>query len=91
MLLFRLAHQESLQFAADYGDSDHNRIRAHGESADGLRLPSPLSDLVEKHLSGQARAFGIEGCGTAVDIVVAGATGRELKLTQTERLVGEKA
>src|ERR1700675_3639961 len=46
---------------------------AHCEATDNFRLPPPLSDFVEKHLTAQASALGIKGRGAAIDVVVAGA------------------
>jgi len=38
VLLFRLAYEKALQFAADHSDRYHDGIGAHGQSADGLRF-----------------------------------------------------
>src|ERR1700723_602395 len=91
MLLFRLTHQKSMQLAAYHRNRYHDGVGAHGESADRFRLPPPLPDFVEKHLTGQASALGVKRRGSALDGVVAGAAGRQFELAQTERLVGEKA
>ncbi len=91
MLFFRLAHQKAMQFAGHYRNRHYDGIGSHGEATDGLRLPSPLTDFVSKHFAGQARTLGVKSRDAAVDVVVAGAAGRELELAQPERLVGEQA
>ena len=91
VLLFGFAYEEAIQFAAHHGDRDHDGIRAHGEAADRLRLPSALPNFFPEDFSGQPRAFGVERGGTAVDVVIAGAAGREFEVTQPERLVSERA
>jgi hypothetical protein len=82
-----LRTRKPLQFAAHHRHRHHDGIGSHGEAADGLRLPSPLPDFVEKNFAGQARALGVKSRGAAVDVVVAGAAGRQLELAQPERLV----
>ena len=41
-------------------------------------------------MAGEAAAFGVEGGGAAVDVVVAGAAGGELELAELEADAGEK-
>src|SRR5579859_836951 len=72
MLLFGLAHQESVKFSADHGDGDHNWVCPHRQPADGPRLPSLFLDFLEDHFSSQARAFRVERRGAAVNVIVAG-------------------
>src|SRR5262249_40571230 len=87
VLLLRLAHQESIQFAAHHGDCHHDRVGAHREAADRLCFPTALSDFFQENLSGQARAFGIERSRAAIDVIVAGPPGGELEFPESERFV----
>jgi hypothetical protein len=91
VLLFSLAHQKAVEVAAYHRNRDHDGIGSHGKAADRLWLPSPLPDFVGKNLTRQARSFGVKSRCTAIDVVVARASGRELELTQPERLMGEQA
>src|SRR5450759_2819520 len=56
----------------EHGDTGHDRVRAHGQSADRFRDPAVAIYLVEKYPAGETRAFGIERRGATVDVVVAG-------------------
>src|SRR6266702_3064781 len=69
--------------------SDHNRIRAHGQTADRPRLPSALTNLLTEDFASQPAAFGIERSRAAVNGVVAGPPGRKFELAQPERLMSE--
>src|ERR1700683_4660629 len=91
VLLFGLTHEESIQLATHHRDGRHDRIGAHGEAADRLRLPSLLSYLAGKYFAGQARALSVKSRGAAVDVIVAGAARRKLELAQPERLGSEQA
>ena len=59
--------------SADHGHGDNDRIGAHGQTANGVGVPSLLADFLEKHLAGELRAARVERRGAAVDVVVAGA------------------
>src|ERR1700722_1004641 len=91
VLLFGLAHQKAVQFAAYDGDGYDNRVRTHRQPANGAGLPSPLPDLLEEDFPRQTRAFRIEGRRATVNVIVAGPAGRKFELTQPERLVSERA
>ena len=49
-----------------------------------------LIEKLEDGLAGEAAAFGVEGGGAAVDVVVAGAAGGELELAEAEAGAGEE-
>src|ERR1019366_8628674 len=66
MLLFRLTYEKTVQFATHHRDRNDDGIGSHSKAADGLRLPPPLADFVEKHLTGQASALGVKGGRAAV-------------------------
>src|SRR5580658_3144212 len=91
VLLLGLAHQKSVQFPAHDRNRDHNRIRPHREPADSTSLPTALPNLLDKNFPGQALALRVERGSAAVDVVVAGPTGRKFELTQPERLVSQRA
>ena len=55
-----------------------------------LGFQSTCPNFVEKDLPGQARALGCQSGGAAVDVVVAGASGREFELSQPEGLGGQQ-
>src|SRR5579864_3369170 len=84
VLLVGLTHQKAMQFSADHRDRNHNRISAHGQSADRLRLPLPSSDLLQKHLPGQLRSFCVKRSSAAIDVVVTGPARRKLELSETK-------
>src|SRR5579872_1296067 len=90
VLLLSLANQKSIQLTADYGHGDDDGISAHGKPADRLRLPASLADLFQEDFSGKVRTFGVEGGGAAIDVIVAGAAGRELELSQPERFMSQR-
>ncbi len=86
VLFLGFAHQKSFNVAAGDADRHHNRIGAHGEPANGLGLPSASPNFFQKNLPGQPRALGRKRSGAAVNVVVAGPSGRKLELPQPERL-----
>jgi hypothetical protein len=53
--------------AGDVGDEG---VGSHGESADGFGLGEVLPEEVVEDEAGEAAAFGVEGGGAAVDVVV---------------------
>src|SRR5579859_1217645 len=81
VLLLGLAHQESVEFAAYHRNRYHDRVGTHRKAANGLRLPSALVDFFQENFPGEARSLGVEGGRAAVDVVIAGAAGRQLELT----------
>src|SRR5580658_8155030 len=91
VLFFTFAYQKTVQFAADYRNGGDDGIGAHGEAADRGRLPVVPENFGEKNFAGKTRTLGIERGGAAVDVVVAGATGRKLEFAQAERLAGKQA
>src|ERR1017187_353819 len=76
MLLFRFTYEKTVQFATPHRDGNDDGIGSHRKAADGLRIPPPLADFIEKHLTGQASAFGVKRRGAAIDVVIAGPAGR---------------
>ena len=65
-------------------------VGAHGESADGFGFNFLLFQQLEDCVAGQPSAFGVEGCGATVYVVVAGAAGGELELAEPEAEAGEE-
>src|SRR5215475_6155367 len=84
VLLFSFAYQEAVQLPAGDGGRNYNRVGAHCEATDGLRLPSPGANFFQKDLASELGATRVEGGGAAVDIVVAADAGRKLELSQFE-------
>src|ERR1017187_9698159 len=76
---------------AEHGDGDDDGVGPHGESSDGLGTPVAAVDFIEKDAAGEARAFGVQGGGAAVDVVVAGAAAGELELAQAKGLLRKKS
>ena len=65
-------------------------IGTHGEAADSFGLDAVLIEQFEDGVSGEAAAFRVECGDAAVDVVVAGAAGGELELTELEAGAGEE-
>src|SRR5216684_3414591 len=84
VLLFSLSHQKSVKLAADDRNRRDDWISAHGESADGLRVPAMSANLVPKNLAGKARSFGVQRGGAAIHVVVARAAGRQFEFAQAK-------
>jgi hypothetical protein len=91
VLLFGFAHEESIELAADDGNGDDNWIGAHGQAADGLGFPSAVVNFVEENFTRETRALGVERGSAAVDVVVAGGSGRELEFAEAKRFVSQRA
>src|SRR3954466_12164050 len=75
MLLFSLAHQETVQRSAGHRDRNYDRIGAHSQSANRLRVPTALSNLFEKNLPCKLRPTRIKRRGSAINVVVAPPSG----------------
>jgi len=75
---------------AGCGDVGDDGIGTHGEPADGVGLDAVLLEKLEDGVAGETAAFGVERGGSAVDVVVAGAAGRELELAELETGAGEE-
>ena len=69
---------------AQHSGGDNDRVGAHGKSADRVGFPPMTEDLVEEDASGKTGAFAIECSSAAIDVIVAGATGRKLKFAETK-------
>src|SRR6185312_6508574 len=89
VLLFRLAHQKTVQLAADHSHCADDGIGAHGQAANGLRAPSAGLNLLLEHLASKTRALRSKGSSAAINVVIAGAAGGKLKLAQAEGLLGQ--
>jgi len=98
MLFFRFADEEAVELrrgwvgvrtpGAGRGHVGDDGIGAQGEAADGLGFYPLFIEKIEDGLAGEPAAFSVEcGCA-AVDIVVAGAAGRELELAEAEAGAG---
>ena len=85
MLLLGLADEKAMHLAARHRYSYDNRIGAHSQSADGICFPALLADLIEENFANQLRAASIERRSAAIDVIVARAAGRQLKITQAKR------
>src|SRR5215831_1973612 len=72
MVFFSFANQETIQLAAGDGGCNYDRVGAHGQAADRLRLPSPGANFFQKHHAGDLRTARVERSGATVDVVVAG-------------------
>src|SRR5581483_7447489 len=86
VLLFGFAHKEAMEAAAGHCDRHDDRVRAHGQSANRLRVPPPGANFFQENLPGQLRPARVQGGGAAVNVVVAAAAGSQLELPQPERL-----
>src|SRR5438067_5765253 len=71
VLLLRLTDQKSVHLAAGDRYRRHNGVSTQGKSADGLWLPPLRSNLFQKNLPCQARAFAIKCSGATVHVIVA--------------------
>src|SRR5579859_905790 len=71
---------------SEHGNRTHDWIGSHRESADRFRLPPFVLNQIQENASRKTHSFGIECSGAAIDVVVAGAAGGELELSQLERL-----
>src|SRR3974390_3307518 len=91
VLFFSFTYKKAVNRAARHGDGDHDWVGAHGEAADGLRVPTTGANFVEKDLASELRAARIKRGGAAIDVIVAGASGGELELAQLEGLAREQA
>src|SRR5258706_9849542 len=95
MLLFHFSNQKAVQLQSSMGSchrrGSDDRIRAHGEAADGLGFPAPSLNLFEEHFSGKAGALGIQRRGAAIDVVIASAAGGKLEVPQPEGFLGQEA
>src|SRR5215831_8539067 len=65
---------------------NNDGIGAHGKSAHGLRLPALLLNKLQKDASGKFRTTRMKRGGTAINVVVALAAGRESKFAQAKRI-----
>ena len=91
MLFLSLTYQECVDIAAYDGDRYSKRISTHRQPADRFRIPTPRANLIQKNLSRQLSAACIERRGSAIDVVLAGASRGELELAKTKRLGCEQA
>src|SRR5437016_11924781 len=87
VLLLGLTHEEAVYGSAGDSDGDDDGVGAHGQSADGGRFPALLADFSEKDFANELCSVGVESSRPAVDVIVAGAAGGQLKLTQAKGLV----
>ena len=97
--LFRLANEEAVQqWCAGMGEGapragggyvGDDGIGAHSETANGVCLNVILFQEIENGFAREASAFGVERSSAAIDVVVAGAAGRELELTEAKADVRE--
>ena len=72
------------------GDVGDDGIGAHGQAADSFRLDAVLFEQFENGVPGEPAAFGVERGGTAIDVVIARATGGELELAKAKAGAGEQ-
>ena len=79
VLLLRFADEESVQRSAGHRDGDNDGIGAHGESTDGVGMPTLGAHFLEKNLADELRSARVERGGAAIDVVVAGAAGGKFK------------
>src|ERR1035441_10309957 len=84
VLLLRLTHEEAVYRPARNGDGHDDGVGAHGKSADGVGFTALLADFFKENFADQSCATGIERSGAAIDVIVAGAAGRQLKLAQAK-------
>jgi hypothetical protein len=91
VLFLSLAHQEGLDrrtaFRAHDCSRDCDWIGAERQAADSFRLPSACPDFIEYQVADQLCAAGVKRCGSAIDVVVAVATRRQLELAELERFL----
>src|SRR5581483_3621710 len=90
VLLFGFADEKTIKLAADYRGSHDDGVRAHSQTAYGLGSPATLSNLFEEDLAGEPCSAGIQGCGPAIDVIVAGPARGELELAKPKRLLREQ-
>jgi len=64
-------------------------VSAEGETAHRARPQLVLANKIEHSQAGKAAAFTRQGGGAAIDVVIAGGSGRELELSQAERDAGQ--
>ena len=69
---------------AGAGGVGDERVGSHGEAADGFGLREMLADEVVEDQAGEAAAFGVEGGGAAVDVVVGLLAAGEGEVAQLE-------
>src|SRR5882724_10970625 len=78
---FCFAHQKTMNrstgLRADDGRGDNDWISAHGQPADSLRLPALLLNEFKKDSPGKFSALGMKRGGTAINVIIALAAGRE--------------
>lgn len=87
VLLLRFADEKAVERSRGNGDGHHDGVGPHGEASDRIGVPALGEHFVEKDLTHELCAAGIEGCGTAVDVIIAGAAGREFEISQAKGLV----
>ena len=90
VLLFRLAHEKTIELAAYDRNCHHNGIGSHGKSADSLRFPIALPNFIQKNFARQARALGIQSCRPAIDVVVAGRARGQFEFAQPEGFISQQ-
>src|SRR5487761_1572283 len=66
------------------GDVGHERIRAHGEASDRLRMQFMLPDQIVQREAGKSAAFGMQRGSAAIDVVVAVRAGGESEISQAK-------
>src|ERR1019366_4234717 len=75
VLLLRLAHEEAVEGSASDSDGHYDGVGTHGQSADGIGVPSLAAHFIEENLADQLRAASVKRGGAAIDVIVAGAAG----------------
>ena len=90
VLLLGFADEEAMQGSAGDGDGHYDRIGSHGQSAYRIGVPALAPHFIEEYLADQLRATSVERSGAAIDVVVAGAAGREFEFAEAKRFLGEQ-
>lgn len=84
VLLLGLADEEAMERAAYYRDANHNWVSAHSEAADGVGVPVLRPHFFQEDQAGEARSASVKRGGAAVDVIVAGATGRKFEFAEAK-------
>src|SRR5450631_763746 len=84
VLLLGFAHEEAVQGPAGDGDGHDDGVGTHGQSSNGVGFPALLADFIEEDFTDELRATSVERGGAAVDVIVAGAAGGQLKLAEAK-------
>ena len=75
---------------AGAGGVGYEGVGAHGEAAYGFGVGDVMADEVVEDQTGEAAAFGVEGGGAAVDVVIGLLAAGEGEVTQLEGVSGDE-